>query len=117
MPEAVTSGCTVIPGADSTTQIKLPTTAAWTAAASGSNLLAGVGSMKHRLFLLTITVDTTGLVTLSDFTNLKMYMVANSSCTFDFQSVGALQTTANTNLTITNSGGGNFTAAVTYRDE
>jgi hypothetical protein len=84
--------------------------------ASGGNILAAAGvGVRHRIFLLTISVDTAGLVTISDGVGAA-YMAANSSFTFDFQHIGLLQTTAATAITCTNAGGGNFTAHVTYLD-
>ena len=104
--------------ADTSTQIKLPASVAFVQAASGNNILAGGGgSVKNRLMLLQITVDTAGTITIADFTTLKVYLPASGSFTWDFGTVGALQNTANTAITLTNSGGGNFTASVIYRAE
>lgn len=103
---------------DGTTKVKFPTTAAMAQAASGNNLLAAAGvGLKYRIFLLTVSADTAGLITVSDFTNCKHYFAANGSITWDFGSAGILQGTANTAITITNAGGGNFGANVLYSVE
>jgi len=100
---------------DNTTVVKLGTTITAVTAASGNNILAGGGgAVKNRLFLLQISVDTAGLVTIADFTTIKVYMAANSSFTWDFGHIGVKQGTANTAITLTNAGGGNFTASVIY---
>ena len=100
---------------DGTTIIKYPTTAASSiTAASGQNILAaGGGAVKNRIFLLSISVDTAGLVTIADGIG-KVYLPANGTYVFDFGGIGVKQTTANTAITCTNAGGGNFTAYVLY---
>lgn len=102
---------------DGTTTLKYPTTCVGVQAASGNNIIGATASKKHRLFLVTISVDTAGTITLSDCTTLKAYMAANTSITLDFGAVGFLQGTSNTAIQCTNSGGGNFTAVALYSDE
>ena len=94
------------------------TSVAMVSAASGNNILASAGaSTYNRIYLLTITVDTAGLVTISDYTTLKFYLPANGSITIDAQHLGIKQGTANTAITCTNAGGGNFTAFCVYGTE
>lgn len=103
--------------ADTSTQIKLATTSAIAAVASGGNLLAAGGAgIKHRLFTVIVSVDTAGTITLSDSCG-AFYAGANTTTIMDYGTVGLLQGTANTAITLTNTGGGNFKACVVYRDE
>ena len=85
--------------------------------ASALTLLAAVASTKHRIFLLSITADTAGLITIADMTTPKCYLPANGSYVFDFGALGLKQGTANTAITLTNSGGGNLSAYAIYSEE
>jgi hypothetical protein len=95
---------------------KIPTTTFATNGASALTVIAASASNKHRIFRLTITVDTAGTATISDGFG-AVYLAANGTVTLDFNPVGHLQTTANTAITITNSGGGNVSAHGTYSTE
>lgn len=99
---------------DGTTDEVFPTLSAVTSGASGANLLAaGSGSTKHKIFYMILSVDTAGTVTLSDGMGVH-YMAASSNVIVDFRPIGFEQTTADTAITVTNSGGGNFSASLTY---
>jgi len=98
-------------------KIDIPTTHLSVAGASALSILGAVASTKHRIFLLQISVDTAGLVTIADFTNLKVYLPANGTWTWDFGPLGVKQGTANTAITLTNAAGGNATASLLYKVE
>jgi len=99
---------------DGTTDEVLPTTAASVSGASGANLLAaGSGTTKHKIFKMILSVDTTGTVTISDGIGVH-YMTANVPAYIDFRPIGLAQSTADTAITVTNGGGGNFSASLTY---
>jgi hypothetical protein len=101
---------------DGTTDVKLPTTVVDVQGASALTLLAASASNKHRIFLLSVSADTVGLLTVSDGIG-KHYCAANGQVVFDFGPLGQLQDTANTAITITNSGGGNVAATCLYSTE
>jgi len=85
-----------------------------TAGASGANLLAaGTGTTKHKIFYCLLSVDTAGTVTLADGLG-TYYMTAGETIPIDFRPLGLEQTTADTAITVTNGGGGNFSASLTY---
>jgi len=94
----------------------LPTLTFAVNGASGSTIIAASASNKHRLFKLMIAADSTGVVTISDGFN-AVYMPANGTVNIDFGPIGKLQGTANTAITVTNSGGGNVSAHGTYSTE
>ena len=99
---------------DGTTDEVLPTTAAVASGASGANLLAaGSGTTKHKIFYCLLSVDTAGTVTLSDGMGVH-YMTAGETIPIDFRPLGLEQDTADTAITVTNGGGGNFSASLTY---
>lgn len=105
----------VIIPSDGTTNIKLGALQAHAAAASGGNILAaGAAGVKNRIYLLQVSVDTAGTITIGDYTNLKFYAAANSTTTLDFGHLGVKQGTAATAITCTNASGGNFTSNVIY---
>lgn len=84
--------------------------------ASPQTCLASAGAGKYnRVHEITFTVDTAGLVTLSDGMGLY-YMAANTSITQQFKQ-GKRQATVATAITITNAGAGNVTCAGTYNTE
>jgi hypothetical protein len=95
---------------------RMPDTTVATNGASALTVIAASASNKHRIFRLTITADTAGTVTISDGFG-AVYVPANGTVTVDFNPVGHLQTTANTAITLTNSGGGNLSAHGTYSTE
>ncbi len=99
---------------DGTTDETLPTTAASVSGASAANLLAA-GSGKHKIFYMILNVDTAGTVTVSDGIGV-FYMGAATSVVLDFRPLGLSQDTATTAITVTNGGGGNFNASLTYTD-
>ncbi len=99
---------------DGTTDEVLPTTAASPSGASGANLLAaGSGTTKHKIFYMILSVDTAGTVTVSDGIGV-FYMGAGTSVVVDFRPIGLAQNTADTAITVTNGGGGNWSASLTY---
>jgi hypothetical protein len=84
--------------------------------ASPQTVLATAGAgKKNRLHELTITSDTTGLITISDGVG-RFYLLANMPMQISWIQ-GKLQSTANTAITITNAAGGNVTAEGTYNTE
>ena len=101
---------------DGTTDEKLPTASVAANGASALTVIAAVAASKHRIFRLTISADTAGTVTVSDGFG-AVYLPALAHITIDFGRLGRLQTTANTNITITNSGAGNVSAHGTYSTE
>lgn len=101
---------------DGTADERLPTTSVATNGASALTVIAAVAASKHRIFRLTISADTAGTVTISDGFG-AVYLPALAHMTIDFGRLGRLQTTANTNITITNSGAGNVSAHGTYSTE
>lgn len=106
----------VVPS-DGTTDLKLPTSVVVEQGASALTLLAAGGASNYyRIFLLTISADTAGLLTVSDGIG-KHYISANGSVVLDFAGIGKKQTTSNTILTITNSGGGNIAVTGLYSIE
>ena len=111
------SGIVVPGGADGNRVSNFPTTNAGVQGASALTILAAGGAgVKNRIFRLRISVDTAGLVTIADFTTIKVYLPANGTYTWDFTETGGWkQNTANTAITATNAGGGNVTAYCTYK--
>lgn len=84
---------------------------------SGLTILAAVVGKKHRIFKLAITASAAGIITISDGFN-AVYHNADSGMLFvDFGIIGKLQNTANTAITLTNSGGGNISGHGTYKTE
>lgn len=99
---------------DGTTDETFPTTAASVSGASTDNLLAAsTGTKKHKIFYMILNVDTAGTVTVSDGIGV-FYMGASTSVVLDFRPLGLSQSTADTAITVTNGGGGNWNASLTY---
>jgi hypothetical protein len=91
-----------------------------TFAASGASALtilpsAGATS-KNRIFNMTITASAAGTLTISDGFG-AVYAGATVPYVLNFGVIGRLQTTVNTAITITNSGGGNVSAHGAYKTE
>lgn len=82
--------------------------------ASGATIKADPGAgNKWRIVTMLLTVDTAGLVTISDgATLLKMYMAIGVPVFADYRPIGRLQPTAHAAITMTNAGGGNVAADV-----
>lgn len=82
--------------------------------ASGATIRADPGAgNKWRIMSMLLTVDTAGLVTVSDgATLLKAYMAIGVPVFADYRPVGRLQPTAHAAITMTNAGGGNVAADV-----
>ena len=87
-----------------------------TTAASGNNCMAAAGAdIKNFVVQIIISVDTAGLVTFSDGIG-SVYLAANTPFSIDFIPAKP-QDTANTAITCTNAGGGNFaTIARAYQE-
>lgn len=89
-------------------------------ATSGGSPLTAIASAgagkKNRIFKMVLTADTIGTLTISDGFG-AVYLTASTPVTLDFNTIGQLQTTADTAITVTNSGGGNISAHGTYKTE
>ena len=101
---------------DGTTPIKHPTNSFAVSGASALTILTASAGNRHRIFNMTVTANTTGTLTISDGFG-AVYAIIGTPIALDFKMLGKLQTTVNTNITITNSGGGNVSAHGTYSTE
>lgn len=109
-----TSKNKVIP-TDGTTDWVSPTSVATAEGASALTILAAGGAgVKNRIFEVLATADTAGELTISDSVGSIQHISAGGQIVFDFYPTGIKQGTANTALTLTNSGGGNVSAIVKY---
>jgi|GEM_PF-3306957 len=102
---------------DGTTYEKLPTSTFATNGGSGLSAIAASAGNKHRIYSLTISADTAGTITISDGFAAIYLPATLVPVTIDFGRLGRLQNTANTAITITNSGAGNVSAHGTYSTE